>query len=182
MQRSPLLDLHAAAGAVIAAADGPAPLLLTYGDVPGEHEAARRGAALFDETTRGLVRVHGADARELLHRLLANEVLPLEPGRGNRNLLLSPKGKVRFDFQLTVAPDGAYLLDTEPDDGARLRDALDMYVFSEAVELEDLGDEAAPLLLVGPAAADAARAATGLEPPDEVGACAFASSTAARCA
>lgn len=151
MNANLLYPLHAAAGAVLRPADEPAPLL-TYGDVPAEYEAANRGCALFDETDRGSVRVSGADAREFLHRLLANEVLPLGAGEGNRNLLLSPKGKVRFDVDLGVEDDGSYSLSTPPTDAAALSSALDMYLFTEDVQLEDLSEACAPLLLTGPEA------------------------------
>ena len=157
--------LHQAAGAALRPADEPSPLL-TYGDVPAEYEAAHRGCALLDETDRGRVRVSGSDAREFLHRLLANEVLPLGPGEGNRNLLLSPKGKVRFDVDLSVDDDGAYLLSTAPGDAAALCSALDMYLFTEDVQLEDQSESTAPLLLVGPEASALSRLVLGAEAPE----------------
>jgi aminomethyltransferase len=160
--RTPLLnDLHAAAGAVLGA-DGAAPL--TFGDVPAEYAAALEGCALFDQTARGLVRARGPDAAAFLHRLLANAVRGLEDGQGNRNLLLSSKGKVLFDFELAVAGD-AIELATSPGSAERLRAALDIYHFSEKVELEDASETSAPLALAGPSAAAVARQALGIEPP-----------------
>ena len=153
MDRSPLLDRHLAAKARLAPrpeAEGSlAPL--TFGDVPGEYVAATEGCALLDASDRGRVSVSGPDAADFLHRLLANHVKSLEPGRGNRSLLLSSKGKVLHDFDL-VRRDEGFELSTKPLDADLLRAALDKYLFSEKVQLETTSDAHAPLELVGPQA------------------------------
>ncbi len=150
MQRSILLDEHRSAEADFATVNGE-PLLLTYGDVPAEYRAATEGAVVFDQTNRGRVRVIGGDRAMFLHRLLANSVRTLEPCQGNPNLLLTPKGKVAHAFDLAVEPD-AIVLGTAPGDAPGLTAALDVYLFTEAVELVDESDESAPLALGGPAA------------------------------
>jgi folate-binding protein YgfZ len=157
-----LSEHHAARGAVLGAGPDEAPL--TFGDVPGEYAAARERCALFDQTGRGLVIVRGAEAASFLHRLLANPVRGIEPGRGNRNLLLSSKGKVLFDFDLAVEGDRIEL-STSPGSAQRLLAALEMYHFSEQVEFEDASERSAPLALVGPASAAIVRAVLGVEPP-----------------
>jgi len=158
-----LHELHRTAGALLRPADEASPLL-TYGDVPAEYAAAHGDCVLFDETDRGLVRASGADARELLHRLLANDVQGLGPGEGNRNLLLTAKGKVRFEFELGVEEDRSYRLSAPAGDGPGLRDALEEYLFTEAVELAESTDEYAPLLVLGPRAAERVEAAVGISP------------------
>ena len=163
MRQNLLHDLHQAAGALLRPTDEPSPLL-TYGDVPAEYEAARDDCVVFDETDRGLVWASGADARDFLHRLLANEVRALGPGEGNRNLLLTAKGKVRFDLELGVEADRTYRLSVPPGDGPGLREALDAYLFSEAVKLEESTDEHAPLLVFGPRAAPRIEDAVGFSP------------------
>ena len=164
MHTSQLYTLHQEAGAVLRPADEPRPLL-TYGDVPAEYTAAREACVVFDETDRGRVRVSGEDAREFLHRLLANEVLPLESGQGNRNLLLTAKGKVRFEVHLVARDGGEYWLTTEPGDAPRLVEALDMYLFTEDVQLHDESELCAPITLYGPGAARCLSDALGLEGP-----------------
>ncbi|HVS19490.1 MAG TPA: glycine cleavage T C-terminal barrel domain-containing protein [Planctomycetota bacterium] len=139
-------DLHRAANARLA---GDPPRPLTFGDAPAEYAAARTGAALFDRTDRGWVHVEGEEAAAFLHRLLANTVRTLAPGGGNRNLLLSSKGKVLYDFDLAVGEDGLDL-STSPGTAAGLIAALDMYHFSEKVAFEDRSQRVAPLELVGP--------------------------------
>ena len=149
MNQSPLLTVHEAAGARLQS--GEAPRVLTYGDVPSEYEAATTGCALFDETTRGLIRATGAEAAAFLHRLLANDVNRVEPGGGNRTLLLSPKGKILFDFDLAVSED-AIELSTPAGEETKLLTALDLYLFADQVELTNASEEHAPLALVGPEA------------------------------
>lgn len=167
--RTPLLnELHAAAGAILRAEDARP---LTFGDVPAEYAAALEGCALFDQTDRGLVRVRGPEAALFLHRLLANTVRGLEEGQGNRNLLLSSKGKVLFDFELSVAGDGTLELSTSPRSAEPLLAALERYHFSERADFEDASEESAPLALAGPTAAAVARAAFGIEPPAADHAC-----------
>lgn len=144
---TPLQELQQASGA----RTNPEGLLLTYGDVEREYRAGREGAALFDTSARGRVHVSGADRFEFLHRLLANRVRGLEPGQGNHNLLLNPKGKVLFGFDLSVQADGIDL-GTEAGQGPALQKALDMYLFADKVALADHSAKAAPLALVGPAA------------------------------
>ncbi|MCA8981134.1 MAG: aminomethyltransferase family protein [Planctomycetes bacterium] len=165
MNASPLLALHEAAGARLLPAGTPAPLL-TYGDVPGEYRAARESAVLFDECDRGAVRVDGAEAPEFLHRLLANRVLDLVPGQGVRNMLLSPQGKVRFLFDVARTEAG-FTLSTAPGDAPRLVQALDMFLFAEAIELEDVSEAHAPLCLVGPRATEELTNALGVAAPTE---------------
>lgn len=164
MIRSALLSLHERSGARLT---GPAeaPVLLTYGDVPAEYRAGTTGCAVFDETTRGALVVRGDDAETFLHRITANRVRGLAPGEGNRNLLLSPKGKVQHEFVLRRR-EGDFHLSTTAGRAADLASALDTYLFADAVELEDATESHAPLELCGPAAADALCSVLGDEPPD----------------
>ena len=150
LKTSILTDQHRAAGADLTT--GEVPLLLTYGEVPDEYEAARSGCVVFDQTARGLLEVSGSDAGEFLHRLLSNDVRGLEPGHGNRSLLLSGKGKVQFDFDLALESEGLRL-STPRGQAAGLLQALDMYLFADDVTLSDATETHAPLDLYGPRAA-----------------------------
>lgn len=157
-----LADQHRAAGARFSG-DGPDAELLTFGDVPAEYAAGAEGCLLLDRTSRELVRAEGEERVEFLHRLTANAVRGLEPGQGSRNLLLTAKGKVVQDFDLRVTED-ALLLSTAPGQGAALRDALDMYLFAEAVTLEVESEQHAPLELTGPQAPQVIERALGTAP------------------
>lgn len=138
--------------------------LLTGGDVPAEYAAAREGCALFDATDRGELRLTGLDAPDLLHRILANRVRDLAPGTGCRNLLLTPKGKVRFDLDLSVG-DGEIRLSVTPGRAAALAAAIDGFVFTEAVEIEETTATHAPLEVCGPKAREVLEQRFGAWPP-----------------
>jgi len=150
LKHSLLYERHEAAGAALRPRDESHPLL-TYGEVPAEYEAAASGAVLFDETDRGLLRITGGDAAEFLHRMTSNVINGLEPGQGNRNLLLTGKGKILFDFDLARTEEG-YLVSTLPGIAETLQQKLDMFLFAEDVQLEDQSDSSAPLYLAGPQA------------------------------
>src|SRR5687767_6669122 len=137
-----LLERHRAAGAQIV--PGPEPFVITFGDVPAEYRAGCEGAALFDRTDRGSLEVAGAEAAVFLHRLLSNTVRTLKPGQGNRNMLLSSRGKVLAIFDLELE-EGAVRLSTEPGQASGLLGALDTYLFAEKLKLLDRSEACAPL-------------------------------------
>jgi len=153
-----LLELHRAAGARLRA--DPAGVL-TYGDVPAEYAAAMEGCALFDATLAGAIDVRGADAVDFLHRITANDVRALPVGRSQRNLLLSSKGKVFFDFDLFRHEDRLRIA-VAADRAGHLAEGLEMYHFTEKVSFEVASGTSAPLELVGPRAAEVVRAVSGL--------------------
>jgi folate-binding protein YgfZ len=156
--------VHAAAGAVLTPPERGG-TLLTYGDVPGEYRAGVEACLLFDATTRGALAVRGGDAESFLHRILANTIKGLAPGDGNRNLLLSAKGKVLHDFGLTREEAG-FFLSTPAGHADDLRGALDVFLFADAVEFEELTESHAPLELCGPTSDAVARAVLEGELPD----------------
>lgn len=142
---------------------------LTFGDVPGEYAAGATGALLFDTGDRGRIRVGGSEAADFLHRITANDIRGLAPGTANTGLLLTPKGKIRHAFDALRTADGVELV-SAPGQAADLAQALDMFLFTEDVTLDDVSDEHAPLELVGPRAGEVIAAALGqVELPDEPG-------------
>lgn len=166
MDTSTLQDLHRAANARLGTPSGGPAELLTYGDVPAEYEAAQASCVMFDETTRGRLEVTGEDAVAFLHRLLANDVRRLAPGGGERNLLLSSKGKVLFDFDLFRASDRLWI-STPPGSSKALLAALDMYLFAEKVKLADTSASHAPIALCGPKAREIVERTCRFDAPRE---------------
>jgi folate-binding protein YgfZ len=138
---------------------------LAFGDVPAEYAALREGCGLLDETDRGLLRASGPEANEFLHRMLSNHVRGLADGEGNRNLLLSPKGKVLFDVELAIGSAGVSL-STSPGRSEPLRAALDRYLFQERVTLAVDDAAHAPIDLVGPRAREIVERLTGTSPSE----------------
>lgn len=86
---------------------------------------------------RGVLRVAGPDARKLLQGLLTNDLdrldgAPLFAG------LLSPQGKILFDFLLIAAPDGGVLLDCPRALATELARKLTFYKLRAAAEIADV--------------------------------------------
>jgi folate-binding protein YgfZ len=166
MDRSPLIQALEGAGARMGARPEAPELdaVLTFGDVPAEYQAGRQGCVLFDASDRARVSVVGKDAASFLHRLLANDVRGLAPGTGNRNMLLTPKGKVTSLFDVAQL-DESIELSAPPGTGAALAAALDVFLFAEDVQIEDSTATHAPLELAGPTAARVVEDALGVAPP-----------------
>lgn len=97
-KRTPLYARHVAAGAHMVDFAG-WDLPLHYGSQVREHHAVRRAAGVFDVSHMGIVDLHGEGARELLRRLLANDVGRLSrPGQALYACMLNPRGGVLDDL------------------------------------------------------------------------------------
>jgi tRNA-modifying protein YgfZ len=85
---------------------------------------------------RGVIRVAGAGARKYLQGLITNNV-----GKAHGNCaihagLLSPQGKILFDF-FVVAADGGYLLDVAKVKAGKLAKRLSFYRLRAEVEIAE---------------------------------------------
>jgi aminomethyltransferase len=88
VRTSPLDALHRAAGARMVPFGG-WEMPLSYPDgTLAEHRVCRRGAAVFDVSHLGTVRVSGPDALGLLQEALTNDLGRIEPGRTQYTHLL----------------------------------------------------------------------------------------------
>ncbi len=88
---------------------------------------------------RGVVSVTGGDAGKLLSGLLTNDVDLLAGQNAIHAGLLSPQGKILFDF-LVARTDGGFLLDVARDKAADLVKRLTLYRLRAKVELRDVSD------------------------------------------
>ena len=75
---------------------------------------------------RAVIALDGAEARGLLQGLVTNDLDRLAPGQGLYAALLTPQGKILFDF-LIAEGDGAVLLDCAADTAEALVKRLTMY-------------------------------------------------------
>ena len=62
--------------------------------------------------TAKLVRMSGADTETLLQRLITTNLDKVAVGEAGYGALLTPQGKILFDFLVTRQPDG-FLFDLE---------------------------------------------------------------------
>jgi folate-binding protein YgfZ len=88
---------------------------------------------------RGVVAVTGPDSEKLLGGLVTNDLSLLEKEPAIYAALLSPQGKVLFDFFVVKAADG-YLLDTAREKAGELTKRLALYKLRAQVEIRDVSD------------------------------------------
>jgi folate-binding protein YgfZ len=85
---------------------------------------------------RGVVSVAGADAEKLLQGVITNDMALLATQPAIHAGLLSPQGKVLFDFFVVKAP-GGYCLETARDKAAGLAERLLMYRLRADADIRD---------------------------------------------
>jgi aminomethyltransferase len=97
-QRTPLYDVHAAAGARMVDFGG-WDMPVNYGSQIEEHHSVRGDAGMFDVSHMCVVDLRGARVREYLRRLLANDVAKLVlPGKALYSCMLREHGGVIDDL------------------------------------------------------------------------------------
>ena len=92
---------------------------------------------------RGVVKVHGEDARNFLNGLVTTDATMLAPGLGRFGALLTPQGKIIVDFLITEAPTGhggGFLIDCPRALAQTLADKLGFYKLRAKVTVENLSD------------------------------------------
>ena len=98
LKRTPLYDIHAAAGAKLVDFGG-WEMPLNYGSQIEEHHAVRRDAGMFDVSHMRPVDLEGADTRPFLRALIANNVDKLtQPGKALYTCMLNESGGVIDDL------------------------------------------------------------------------------------
>jgi folate-binding protein YgfZ len=90
--------------------------------------------AVLDD--RAVIAISGPDARDFLQGLVTNDIAGgLAPGGGLYTALLSPQGKILFDFLITEG-EGALLLDVARGSSEALLKKLKMYRLRARIEIE----------------------------------------------
>jgi tRNA-modifying protein YgfZ len=91
---------------------------------------------------RSVVRVSGEEAKTFLDGLLTCDLDRVAVGRPRFGALLSPQGKILFDFIVFAAADGSYHLDCAGAQAADLAKRLGFYKLRAKVSVEDLSSGA----------------------------------------
>ncbi len=125
-----------------------------------EYWAARRGAGLIDRSGLGRLKMTGADALDLLHRLSTQDLLRLKPGHGTATVLTSDKGRIIDLLTVWHAPDHLLLLTSAGNQGAVLA-WIDRYTITEDAQTADVTPGTGLLYLFGPNAVQVAGALAG---------------------
>jgi len=86
---------------------------------------------------RGVVRIEGQDSEKLLQGLITNDLAGLDLGAARHAALLSPQGKILFDFFIVRIP-GGYLIDVTRGRAQDLVKRISMYKLRADVTIADL--------------------------------------------
>jgi len=125
--------------------------------VAGEHAAARRGIALFDQSPLGKLSVAGVDAEPFLQRLCANDI-GVEPGRIVYSPLLNRHGGYESDLVVMRLSESAFLLVTGTTQAVRDKHWLTTHLGErERVTVTDATDSSAVFGVAGPRSRDLLR-------------------------
>jgi len=158
----PYLEALAASGAELDGAGRPA----SFGDVPGERDAAMCRAVLADRSDAARIDSAGRDILDLLHRLSTQDLKDLTPGLGRATVLTTPKGRiVERLFILPLAARSTLLVGGRvPGTAQKVLAHLARFTFAEDTALADVTAATRQIVLLGPAARTTA-AAAGLPAP-----------------
>lgn len=105
-------------------------------------------AAIAELVDRGVVSVTGPDATGFLQGLVTSDVERLRPGEAGYGALLTPQGKILFDF-LIVRRDDGFLLDTRRATAPALAKRLGFYKLRAKVDIADRSESLAVLVAWG---------------------------------
>ena len=123
------------------------------------YEAAKRAAAIADVSERGLLRMVGEDALDLLHRLSTQDLHALQPGEGAATVLTTSKGRI-LDVIVVQRRSDSLMLHVSPGNQGRVLEWLDTYTILEDSEGGDATGEHGQILVFGPAAGEVVGAAS----------------------
>ncbi|HEX7609909.1 MAG TPA: glycine cleavage system aminomethyltransferase GcvT [Solirubrobacteraceae bacterium] len=158
LRRTPLYDIHAAAGAKLVDFAG-WEMPVQYSGVREEHMAVRDACGIFDVSHMGEIETSGPGALALLQRLLSNDVAKIATGGAQYSVLCREDGGVLDDlFTYRLGAD-RYLTVTNASNHER-----DLAWFQEhAAEVDDVTvadaiDEWAMLAVQGPIAREVVQA------------------------
>ena len=121
--------------------------------VATDYERLRESVGLVDRSTRGKLRLTGAEAAEFLQGQVTNDVEALRPGTGCYAALLTHKGKMLADMRILRGPDWIWI-DCEPSSVAAIERNVRTYSIGRDVQFEDVTAAHAILSLIGPEARD----------------------------
>jgi aminomethyltransferase len=83
---------------------------MSYGSIIDEHHACRTGAAFFDVSHMGRLRITGRHARKFLDRVCTRLILGMERGQVRYSLVCNERGGVRDDVLVYCYDEDDYMM------------------------------------------------------------------------
>lgn len=89
---------------------------------------------------RGVIEVSGDDAAKFLHNLVTNDIASLKAGEARFAALLTPQGKILFDFVVFSLGEGRFLLDCPLSLAPELEKRLNTYKLRSKITVANRSD------------------------------------------
>ena len=137
--------------------------VLHYGDPAAERAAAANGTIVADLSQLGVIAFRGEDTATFLQGLLTNDVRALHADGAQWNGYCSPKGRLLGNFLMWRQGED-YCLQLSGDILPGVLKRLSMFILRAKVQARDASDETVRLVVAGPQAEAAVRAAMGTVP------------------
>lgn len=125
--------------------------LANHATVESQMSALLQHTATAPLDTTGWIRVSGDDRIRWLNGMVTNSIQQLDPCIGTYNFLLNAQGRIQGDAYVFAEPD-AILIETSRSAVPSLISLLDQFIIMDDVELTDISDQQAGLLVIGPQA------------------------------
>lgn len=150
-RKTPLYDLHVAAGGRMVPFAGYLLPVQYLTGVIQEHMAVRQRMGLFDVSHMGEVRIEGPDALKNLNRMMANDFSGMDVGQARYSPMLNEQGGILDDLLVYRLDEEKYMVVVNA--ANREKDVLWMkaHRFGDCA-ISDMSDDIAQLALQGPGA------------------------------
>lgn len=165
-RRSPLHDVHVAAGAAFTEFAGWSMPVRYSGDL-AEHHAVRRAAGLFDLSHMAEILVLGPDAAAALDAALLGELSRTPVGRAKYSLLLNGEGGVEDDLVVYRTGEDRYLVVANAANREVVVDHLRDRAVGFDAEIQDETDDIGLIAIQGPKAEEILLEVPGFAADDE---------------
>ncbi|MCL4517288.1 MAG: glycine cleavage system aminomethyltransferase GcvT [Firmicutes bacterium] len=156
LKRTPLYDVHVAAGARVIDFGG-WEMPVQYTGILEEHRAVRQAAGLFDLCHMGEFRVTGPQALDFVQMMTTNDAGALEAGQVQYSMFCGPDGGIVDDILVYREKDGFFLVvnaSNTAKDFQWLEEHLAKSSMAGGVKLANLSDDYALIAIQGPRAAE----------------------------
>ena len=149
MSLSTLFDVLASTSSQIAEYAG-TPAVRSFSGVGAELSALMHSAGISPLSWRSKLVLTGEDRQRWLNGMVTNNTRDLAIGHGNYSFLLNAQGRIQADLVAWNRGE-FYLLETDAEQNAPIKDFFDRYIIMDDVEVEDISDKLATLGVIGPA-------------------------------
>jgi glycine cleavage system T protein (aminomethyltransferase) len=151
LKRTPLYERHVEAGAKLVPFAG-WEMPVQYDGIKAEHLRVRSSCGVFDVSHMGEIETEGPQARELLQRLLTNDVSKIQVGGAQYSCLCREDGGVLDDLFTYRLADDRYLTVTNAANHERDLEWFEAHAVEFETEVHDRIDSYAMLAVQGPEA------------------------------